>query len=255
MAPVAAPTWTAVEQPEPQPAPLPPPPEQAAEAKASEVVHGDKEPAPPVPAMAAESPEHVKEAFAKGWAGFKTKLANAPDPKQPSARPSRPGSGVTSDFSKATTPTGPQARSSTSGTYSKLSAVGQAQLLQTGMSKAERPPDAFTLLKDAREKGVLFVEDAMSDGHTEDRDDPELAEAVEECIRQCFGVRGILRIGPGRNDKGEPVVIVVVTNGFTDVSLQRIPAKVHRFETLTVIPFELLPLKRETSLLGGLRAK
>lgn len=128
---------------------------------------------------------------------------------------------------------------------SRLQAVGQVgPLAGKGLSN-ERPPDAFSLLKEAREKGVLFVEDALKDGHSEDQEDPEHAAAVEECIAQCFGVRGILRIGPGHNDKNEPIIVVATAHGFTEASLAKVPEKVHRFPTLIAIPFDLLPLKRE----------
>lgn len=127
---------------------------------------------------------------------------------------------------------------------SRLQQVGQLNKLGAqGMT--ERPPDAFSLLKEAREKGVLFVEDALAEGHSEDKEDPEHAAAVEECIAKCFGVRGILRIGPGHNEKNEPIIVVAITHGFTDLSLEKVPEKVHRFATLVAIPFDLLPLKRE----------
>lgn len=128
---------------------------------------------------------------------------------------------------------------------SRLNAVGGVQQALMGNLKNERPPDAYALLKDAREKGVLFVEDSLAEGHSEEQEDPELADAVEECIRLCFGVRGILRIGPGHNDKNEPIIVVATTNGFSEASLGVVPPKVHRFNTLIAIPFELLPLKRE----------
>lgn len=129
---------------------------------------------------------------------------------------------------------------------SRLQAVGSVKSLLSGQSATnERPPDAFSLLKEAREKGVLFVEDALADGHSEDQEDPEHAAAVEACIAQCFGVRGILRIGPGHNDKNEPIIVVATTHGFSDASLSKVPEKVHRFATLIAIPFDLLPLKRE----------
>lgn len=134
----------------------------------------------------------------------------------------------------------------TGASASRLQAVGQVQNMLAGQSaNNERPPDAFALLKEAREKGILFVEDALQDGHSEDQEDPEHAAAVEECIRLCFGVRGILRIGPGHNDKDEPIIVVATTHGFTDASLAKVPEKVHRFATLIAIPFDLLPLKRE----------
>ncbi len=146
-------------------------------------------------------------------------------------------------------PARPQTASSpnlTGVSASRLQAVGQVQNMLSGQSaNNERPPDAFALLKEARDKGVLFVEDALKEGHSEDQDDPEHAAAVEECIRQCFGLRGILRIGPGHNDKEEPIIVVATTHGFSDASLAKVPEKVHRFATLIAIPFDLLPLKRE----------
>jgi hypothetical protein len=127
-----------------------------------------------------------------------------------------------------------------------LAPVGQvANMLAGEAARPEKPPDAFTLLRDAKDKGVLFTEDALRDGHSEDQEDPALAEAVEECIRRCFGLRGILRIGPGKNDRQEPIIVVAVTQGFTDVSLSKIPAAVNGFPTLVAIPFDLLPLRRE----------
>ncbi|MDP2271703.1 MAG: hypothetical protein Q8N23_01305 [Archangium sp.] len=129
---------------------------------------------------------------------------------------------------------------------SRLQQVGAVKSLLSGQSATnERPPDAFALLKDAREKGTLFVEDALADGHSEDQEDPEHAAAVEACIAQCFGVRGILRIGPGHNDKNEPIIVIATTHGFAEASLAKVPEKVHRFATLIAIPFDLLPLKRE----------
>lgn len=142
--------------------------------------------------------------------------------------------------------TGPSRPGLTAVSASRLQAAGQVKNKLAGASaNPERPPDAFALLKEARERGVLFVEDALQEGHSEDREDPELAAAVEECIRLCFGVRGILRIGPGRNDAQAPIIVVATTHGFTDASLAKVPESVHRFPTLIAIPFDLLPLKRE----------
>jgi hypothetical protein len=136
------------------------------------------------------------------------------------------------------------ALSSTS--YGSLTPVGRVQNALAGaVARPEKPPDAFKLLREAKDKGVLFSEDALADGHSEDQDDPALAEAVEECIRQCFGLRGILRIGPGKNDLREPIIVVAITQGFTDAGLARVPAVVNGFSTLIAIPFDLLPLKRE----------
>jgi hypothetical protein len=195
----------------------------------------------------AEHAESLAHAVTKGWQTFKAKFAAGTqqaqqkaavkDPKTAQAQAGKPqGSTATS---------APKLPQVTSGSYAKLSAVGQAQLLQGAMARTERPPDAFSLLKEAKEKGVLFHEDAMADGHSEDHEDPELAEAVEECIRLCFGVRGILRIGAGKNDVGDSIIVVVASHGFTDAALGKVPEKVHRFATLVAIPYDLLPLKRE----------
>ncbi len=156
----------------------------------------------------------------------------------------RPPQGTTGASASRLQPVGTSSLTGTSA--SRLQAVGQVQNMLSGQSaNNERPPDAFALLKEARDKGLLFVEDALKDGHSEDQDDPEHAAAVEECIRQCFGLRGILRIGPGHNDKDEPIIVVATTQGFSDASLAKVPEKVHRFATLIAIPFDLLPLKRE----------
>lgn len=170
-----------------------------------------------------------------------------PSQPKPQAAQQKPGAqqSQTAQSNKNLPQVGGQGASgTTSASYRSLAAVGQVKL--TGqLAKAERPPDAFTLLKEAKDKGVLFVEDALKEGHSEEQEDPELNAAVEECIRQCFGLRGILRIGPGHNDKNEPIIVVATTNGFTDASFAKVPEKVHRFSTLIAIPFDLLPLKRE----------
>ena len=152
--------------------------------------------------------------------------------------------GSTSASSPRLQPVTTQRTNLTGVSASQLQAV-QKTMLSGQSATNERPPDAFALLREARDKGTLFVEDALADGHSEDKDDPEHAAAVEECIAQCFGVRGILRIGPGHNDKNEPIIVVATTHGFSDASLAKVPEKVHRFATLIAIPFDLLPLKRE----------
>ena len=63
--------------------------------------------------------------------------------------------------------------------------------------------------------------------------------------RLLFGVRGILRVGAGKNDRAESIVVVVASHGFSDASLASVPEKVHRFSTVIAIPFELLPLRRD----------
>jgi hypothetical protein len=161
-----------------------------------------------------------------------------PDPRAALMRKPTGKDGFTAQTAKQA------ALSSTS--YNNLSPVGQVQNKLAGeVARPEKPPDAFKLLKEAKDKGELFTEDALRDGHSEDQEDPALAEAVEECIRQCFGLRGILRIGPGKNDKQEAIIVVAITQGFTDVSLAKVPAAVNGFPTLIAIPFDLLPLKRE----------
>ncbi|MEW5738622.1 MAG: hypothetical protein AB1938_06825 [Myxococcota bacterium] len=165
-----------------------------------------------------------------------------PDPRAALMR--RPGTPTPGKDGFQTQTTQQAALSSTS--YKNLTPVGQvANKLAGETARPEKPPDAFKLLKEAKDKGVLFTEDALREGHSEDQEDPALAEAVEECIRLCFGLRGILRIGPGKNDKQEPIIVVAITQGFTDVALTKIPAAVNGFPTLVAIPFDLLPLRRE----------
>ncbi len=140
----------------------------------------------------------------------------------------------------------------TSASFTKLSAVTTAsgvhqvqnKLVGT-MVKSDRPPDAFALLREAKDRGVLFKEDWEREGHSEDQDDPELAAAVEEVIQRLFGKLGILRVGPGRNDSEEQVVVVVATNGFNQSSLDAIPERAGRFATMLALSFDLLPLRRE----------
>ena len=155
--------------------------------------------------------------------------------------------GTTTGANPALKPTSTSQPNLTGVSSSRLQAVQSVQKAQLSGASAtnERPPDAFALLREARDKGILFVEDALAEGHSEDQEDPELRIAVEECIRLCFGLRGILRIGPGHNEKNEAIIVVATTHGFTDASLAQVPEKVHRFATLIAIPFDLLPLKRE----------
>lgn len=142
--------------------------------------------------------------------------------------------------------TDPRATAVTSGSFQSLAAVGSVQSKLGGsILRPDRPPDAFALLREAKEQGVLFQEDWNREGHSEDQDDPELAAAVEEVISRLFGKAGVLRVGPGRNEAHEPVVVVVATHGFTDASLAAIPEKAGRFPTMLALSFELLPLRRE----------
>lgn len=156
----------------------------------------------------------------------------------------KPGAPKKSAAFKQPGPTSSSSPNLTGVSASRLQAVGKT-LLSGQSATQERPPDAFALLREARDQGTLFVEDALAEGHSEDQEDPEHAAAVEECIARCFGVRGILRIGPGHNDQHEPIIVVATTHGFSEASLAKVPEKVHRFPTLIAIPFDLLPLKRE----------
>ncbi len=131
----------------------------------------------------------------------------------------------------------------TGASHSNLNVVDER--LGGANPRAERPPDAYALLREAKEAGVFFKEDAWREGHTEEQEDPELAAAVEEAIRLLFGVRGILRVGAGHNDKNEPIIVVVASNGFSEASLARVPESVHRFRTVVAIPFDLLPLRKD----------
>src|SRR3954471_4748765 len=104
----------------------------------------------------------------------------------------------------------------------------------------------YELLENAKEPGVLFKEDDDEGNADSDREeeDPELMEAVEECIQRLFGVRGIHHIGPGTSDQGEKVIVIATGQGFGEESMRRVPPEVRGFKTLVALPFDLLPLKR-----------
>jgi len=110
-------------------------------------------------------------------------------------------------------------------------------------AKPARPPDAFSVLHAAQEPGVYFKEEG-SHGRAEQQD-PELSAAIEEAIRLLFGVRGILRVSGGFDQEQKPAIIVVATQGFGEASMKLVPPKVHRFETILAVPYDMLPLKRE----------
>ena len=109
--------------------------------------------------------------------------------------------------------------------------------------RPSRPPDAFAVLHAAQDPGVFFKEE----GHNgpAEQGNPELSAAIEEAIRLLFGVRGILRVSGGFNKDDEPAIIVVATQGFGESSMKLIPPRVHRFETILAVPYDMLPLKRE----------
>lgn len=112
---------------------------------------------------------------------------------------------------------------------------------------ADKPKGTlYELLENAKEPGVLYTEDDEGGGGDDEQEeeDPELMEAVEECIQRLFGVRGIHHIGPGTNDAGEKVIIIATSQGFGEESMRRVPSEVRGFKTLVALPFDLLPLKR-----------
>lgn len=111
---------------------------------------------------------------------------------------------------------------------------------------ADKPKGTlYELLENAKEPGTLYTEDDEGGGGgDEQEEDPELMEAVEECIQRLFGVRGIHHIGPGTNDAGEKVIVIATTQGFGEESMRRVPSEVRGFKTLVALPFDLLPLKR-----------
>jgi hypothetical protein len=117
--------------------------------------------------------------------------------------------------------------------------------LESPIVKTDRPPDVYSLLREAKERGLLFQEDLNTEDHSEERDDPELAAAVEEVISCMSGKAGVLRVGPGRDEAQNPVVVVVATHGFSDASFAAIPERAGRFLTVLALSFELLPLRRE----------
>jgi len=112
---------------------------------------------------------------------------------------------------------------------------------------ADKPKGTlYEMLENAKEPGVLYTEDDEGGGQEQEQEeeDPEMMEAVDECIQRLFGVRGIHHIGPGTNDAGEKVIVIATTQGFGEESMRRVPAEVRGFKTLVALPFDLLPLKR-----------
>jgi hypothetical protein len=196
---------------------------------------------------AAEKEEQAKPGLSKAWDGMKAQLHRfASSSAQKGQVPGQPGGAVKEQAgAPVKAAVAAPARPATAASAANLRAVQKNML--AGSMRSEKLPDAFSLLKEAKEAGVLFVEDSQREGHAEELEDPELAAAVEECIRVCFGVRGILRIGAGRNGLDEPIIVVTTCHGFSESSLAKVPESVHRFATLIAIPFDLLPLKRDTA--------
>lgn len=140
-----------------------------------------------------------------------------------------------------------EVRAAVTGTVKAAVPVKQAAPVQATQAaqpgKPAKPPDAFQVLHAAQDPGVYFKED----GHhgAAEQADPELEAAIEEAIRLLFGVRGILRVTGGFNQEKQPAIIVVATQGFGEASMKLVPPKVHKFETILALPYDMLPLKRE----------
>lgn len=126
----------------------------------------------------------------------------------------------------------------------KTAATSAVKSIDPPPLPATKPLDPWALLHAAQDPGVFFKERGQGGASTEE-EDPELKAAVEECIQICANVRGILRVGPGRNDKDEKIVVVVATRGFGESSLRSVPPTVRNFPVLVALPYELLPLKRD----------
>lgn len=226
------------------------------EARMAELAHQDEAAQEQHAEQAAEHHEHAEKHDKHSVSGLfklfnwqKNAKPETKAPQTPQQQAKQTGQGQGTNKHQALKPQGTvsstQPKLQPSLTSASVARLQQVAKLSGESASNERPPDAFALLKEARDKGVLFVEDALAEGHSEEQEDPELAAAVEECIRICFGARGILRIGPGKNDRAEPIIVVVTTHGFSEASLAQVPQKVHRFPTLMAIPFELLPLRRD----------
>lgn len=117
----------------------------------------------------------------------------------------------------------------------------QASQANAGL-RSSKPTDPMAVLQDAKEPGFYWKEHGEGDPV-----DPELLAAVEECRRilEEQAVPGIDRVGPGTNEAGDPVVVVVGNRGFGEASLKRVPQMVRQFATLLSLPYDLLPLRRE----------
>jgi hypothetical protein len=127
-------------------------------------------------------------------------------------------------------------------------ATTKTNALQAPPTSPGKPPDALSLLHSAKEPGVYFREDGQSAGGgspEEEQQDAELAAAVKEAAELLAQVKGVQKVAPGRNEDNERVILIVTVRGFDQASLRQVPEKVRQFFTLLVIPYELLPLRRE----------
>ena len=106
-------------------------------------------------------------------------------------------------------------------------------------------PDGLAVLKawGFQYKTNLVWHKIRKDGGSDGRGVGFYFRNVTEML--LFGVRGILRVSGGFNQADQPAIIVVATQGFGEASMKLVPAKVHRFETILAVPYDMLPLKRE----------
>ncbi len=220
-------------------------PDEAARHVTSEFVLGNED-----PALQEEQPESEEQRAAEEKEG-PAQQAGARRPTSPRAGGQRPGQrdGQAAPLPQSTRGTGRgdgfegTQRTGSNAVYGAAPVSGSMAAFP-----APRPPafgEAMAALHQAQKRGVFFREDGRGSRPEDGGEDPELAAAVEECIRLLFGVPGIHRVGPGLNEAGEPVILVVASRGFTSASLSAVPQRVHRFATLLALPFDLLPLRRE----------
>ncbi len=112
------------------------------------------------------------------------------------------------------------------------------------MPPGPRPTDSFAVLHAALEHGTYFIdedEEKKGRGALE----PDFAAALEEARKLLAKVNGVVRVGPGRNEARQRVILVVTSQGFGEASMQQVPEKVKGFSTLITVPYTLLPLRRE----------
>lgn len=169
---------------------------------------------------------------------------NAP-PKPPVAQ--KKGDGFENQQQTANAQKLAETRATVTGSVKAVVPLKQAAPVQGAQpakpGATQKPPDAFSVLHAAQEPGVYFKPDGQS-GAAEQAD-PELTAAIEEAIRLLFGVRGILRVTGGFNQEQQPAIVIVATQGFGEASMKCVPPKVHKYETILALPYDMLPLKRE----------
>lgn len=106
------------------------------------------------------------------------------------------------------------------------------------------------LLATGRPQGSYVRERAA--GGTEGATSPPRAlAAVEEARRLLVQVEGIERVSLGENKAGKQVVLVVARRGVSLQSLRAVPQKVQDLDTVVLIPFDALPLRRPAGETGS----